>query len=467
MSLESQPQRVAIVGAGLVGCLAALALANADKTNPAAPAYEVTLFEMRPDPRLQKASGQLRSINLAVSDRGIRALNAIDPQMARRVLAGMIPMYGRMIHHKQDSHGECRQESQQYGLYGEGINSIDRGVLNNKLLDELDAVGVQALFHHKLTSMGMGEKPTLFFNDETAPHEFDFILGCDGAFSATRFHLQKHMRMNFAQEYISKMYLELYIPPAVGADKFSIDKNHLHIWPRKDFMLIALANTNGSFTSTFFGDWDMSDHLVEGPDASRDVLELFERNFPDAIDLIGRDALVRAFATNPRGALVCTSCKPYNLAGKALILGDAAHSMVPFYGQGMNCGWEDVRVMMELLEESGFDTHKAFDKYSETRHEDLLAICDLAINNYREMASKVVDPLYLLRKKIDGWLSRALGERFWIPLYTMVSFRGDIPYAQVVKREARQQRILRRLVNGIVGGGFFAAVGCWWLQRKR
>lgn len=457
MSQES----VGIVGAGLVGCLAALAFA--------AKGYRVTLFDLRDDPRKDAASKKgLRSINLAVSDRGIRALKAVDEKMADRVLQHVIPMYGRMIH---DISG-TKQESQVYGLFGESIKSIDRHFLNVCLLEELDKTTVETKFQHKLVALRniVGEsRPELEFiaNESTEKYTFDYVVGADGAHSQFRYQMQKSMRMDYTQKYIDMQYLELSIPAresAEPAERFAIDANHLHIWPRKDYMLIALANGDGSFTSTFFSPW----RVIESFENAAEFLKFFESSFPDAYGLIGEKGLTYAFEHQPRGSLMQVSTAPYaSPNNRAIIIGDAAHSMVPFYGQGMNCGFEDVHVLMELMaknESADAPLMEAIGQYTAARKEDLDAICKLALDNYYEMSTKVTDPFYLVRKKIDYVLGKYANSAIfpWVPMYSMISFRGDIRYSDAVKREKRQLRILSWLQYAMVGAAVAAAAKAAW-----
>lgn len=454
-------ESVAVLGAGLVGCLAALALAKRD--------YKVTLFDYRLDPRLETTKDRnLRSINLAISDRGISSLEYVDKQISERVLKDIIPMHGRMIH---DLKGN--QESQNYGLFGECINSIDRGVLNNNLLDEVDNIeNITLKFGHKLSNIKFSDsKQTCVFttspDQDTQTFDFDFIVGCDGAYSTTRSQMQRELRMDYSQEYIDCCYIELYIPPAKGNDaafdgKFAISPNHLHIWPRGTYMLIALANGDGSFTSTFFGPWS----LIESLDTRDKIQEFLISNFPDAVDLIGLEPALNAFENHPRGALMCVECKPYNLSqGRAIILGDAAHSMVPFYGQGMNCGFEDVKVLMKLLDKHAGNRAVAFDAYSAQRHIDLVSIIKLAKNNYKEMSHSVTSSLYLMRKKLDTILGRVFKGK-WLPLYTMVSFRGDIPYHKAIEIETRQKTILAYLQSVIILATSVGGFGLYKVLRR-
>ncbi|SCU79048.1 LAMI_0A07096g1_1 [Lachancea mirantina] len=425
---------VAVIGAGLVGCLASIALAKRG--------YKVTLFEYREDPRLTSTTDRnLRSINLAISARGISSLEYVDKDVCDRVLEGIIPMKGRMIH---DTKGN--QEAQNYGLFGECINSIDRAVLNSRLLNELDALeNVEVKFGYKLVRINFGDikQNCIFKTRQNAEEsfEFDFVVGSDGAYSTVRAQMQHAVRMDYSQEYIDTCYIELYIPPAKTFNDdfrgpFSISPNHLHIWPRHNYMLIALANSDGSFTSTFFGPWS----LVETLNSKSKIEQFFFANFPDAAHLMGLDHAVQAFLNHPKGALMCVECKPYHVpGGKAILIGDAAHSMVPFYGQGMNCGFEDIKVLMNLLDSQS--PAEAFESYSQQRHKDLVAIIELAKANYKEMSHKVTSKAFLLRKKLDSILARVLKGK-WLPLYTMVSFRADIPYHKAIEIEKRQMKIL-------------------------
>lgn len=443
-------QSVAIIGTGPVGSLAALGFAQQS--------YKVTLFDFRPDPR-EMHDSNIRSINLAVSDRGIEAMKYVDPDMTKRILKGIIPMYGRMIHDL-----EGNQESQKYGLYGQHINSIDRSKLNNDLINELDIFNkchhennISTNFKCKFVSMRVDKKQDNVEIEYIDPQKvrtfakFDFVIGADGCYSKVRNALMKYVRMDYTQKYIDMCYLELSIPP--GKDNaFLIDANHLHIWPRKDFMLIALPNADGSFTSTFFGPWKMTESL----NSKEAVDKFFNKNFPDAVPLIGIDKIEDAFMNHPRSALMHVTCSTYHYSDKCIIIGDAAHSMVPFYGQGMNCGFEDIRILLELLDKYHQNRKKAFEEYSTTRHKNLLAILKLALDNFSEMSTKVQSPIFLMRKKIDGVLGR-LFTNYWIPLYTMVSFRADIPYAECIRIEKRQQHILE-CINYVAGACIAAAL---------
>lgn len=454
---------VVVVGAGLVGCLSSLAFAQKG--------YKVKLYEGREDIRVAKRQNNgksvlLRSINLALSARGINALEYVDKEMADRVMSETIPMYGRMVHDL-----EGNQSSQNYGLYGESINSIDRGKLNETMLDEAEKhPNVEIFFGHKLAD-GDFEGPSLKFQKEKDEEEFHVlnaediitVIGADGSYSKIRQLMQRSILMDYKQEYIDHLYLELRIPPGGENGEFLLDPNHLHIWPRHSYMLIALANQDGSFTSTLFAPKSIFDTLISG----EKMIGFFEENFPDALELIGRDALLQFYYNNPRASLISITCNPYNVQGKGVLLGDAAHSMVPFYGQGLNCGFEDVYTLMELLEKHEFNMDRAFDDYTVNRHNDLVAIIDLAMENYEEMRHKVTSTTYLIRKHLDEWLSRTFKDG-WLSLYTMVSFRPDISYSQAVRKEAWQQSIIQTIltntVNLTLGSGLLWA-SLWFMKK--
>lgn len=449
---------VGIVGAGIVGCVAALALESKG--------FQVTLFELRDDPtKGTERMKSLRSVNLALSSRGINALNLVDKSITANIMNHCVPMYGRMIHDRSGT----KQESQKYGLFGEYNNSIDRSLLNKLLIQEVKQRGVRVLFNHKLVKViNTDDKcPQLVFSvdGQDQMFEFDYVIGCDGSHSQFKYQLQKCMRMNASQNYIDMQYMELSIPPKEGGSNlYQIDPNHLHIWPRENFMLIALANLDGSFTSTFFSSWS----LIESIKSPEEFVTFFKNQFPDAFKILGESQLAEAYEHYPRGSLIQTTAYPYHSAnGRALILGDAAHLMVPFYGQGMNCGLEDVTVLMQLLEKHGNDLAAAFIDYSPSRKKDLDTICKLAMDNYNEMASKVTKKSFLFRKKIDYYLGKYCNSRFfqWIPMYLMISFRPDILYSKAVEIEARQEKILNMVqVTGVTA---FIVVGVakglqWW-----
>ncbi|EIW60002.1 FAD/NAD-P-binding domain-containing protein [Trametes versicolor FP-101664 SS1] len=487
-------RKAVVVGAGPVGCLAAMSLAKMG--------WSVDIYEGRPDMRLpsSKAAAQQRSINLAISARGLAAIQAIDPGAADRFLSTVIPMHGRMIH---DAQG--RLQSQPYDRDGQCINSIGRAFLNEDLLKEALAVpGIRAFFQHKVASIDFDRRIMKLQDVEAARDvdvSFDFCVGADGSYSIVRRQLMRVVRMDYQQWYIPHDYLELKMPAGPpqepgGDPSFLLDPNHLHIWPRHTFMLIALPNKDGTFTCTLFAPTADFDRL----DSDEAIVRWFSEHFPDALPLIGEQALLEDFHRNPRSALMSIKARPYHYKDRAVLLGDAAHAMVPFYGQGLNCGLEDVRVLDVLLREAQVDATSqvpegeedgrlasALARYSETRHEDLVAICDLAMDNYVEMRHAVTTVAYRFRKALDNVLysfnrkSVAAQDVFpalakttfvnapsgWLPLYTMVSFRPDISYSTLRRRFQRQTEILE-LAGWLSVGAAVGTVGitCVTLLRR-
>lgn len=416
--MSSEP--FTIVGAGLGGALMAALLAR--------DGHQVRAYERRPDPRRAGADSG-RSINLAISARGLHAMDQAG--LTDRVRDMAIPMRGRMMH---DTAGTL--SFQPYGARGEAINSISRAALNLLLLEAAQEAGAELAFEHRCLDADF-TAGTLDLLDSATGRELrvpaPVVIGADGAFSAIRARMQRQDRFDYSQSYLEHGYKELAIPAAEGGG-FRLEPHALHIWPRGGYMMIALPNRDGSFTCTLFWPFHGPDSFesVRTPD---DLIAFFRRTYPDTLSLM--PGLVDDFFANPTGSLVTVRCAPWQVDGRAILLGDAAHAVVPFYGQGANASFEDCVLLRDALRRHGDDRAAAFAQFARSRrpHTDVLA--DLAIANFVEMRDRVAHPAFLLRKRWEHLLAR-LFPRWYLPLYTMVSF-SRIPYAEAVARARRQQ----------------------------
>ncbi|MBK0404227.1 FAD-dependent monooxygenase [Adhaeribacter sp. BT258] len=425
---ESNPNAT-IVGAGLVGSLLALYLAK--KGN------KVTIFERRPDMRKADIGGG-RSINLALSDRGWRALEGIGIGDDIRKVG--IPMDKRIMH---DVKGNLT--SQPYGKEGQAIYSVSRGGLNMKLMDLAEEnPNISLQFNQQLTNLDLKTNTLEFHNPQTNQDTWvqaERIFGADGAFSAVRNTLQKTERFEYSQSFLEYGYKELTIAPGENGT-WQLEKNALHIWPRGQYMMIALPNLDGSFTCTMFFPYE-GEHSFSALKTEADVTRFFGEVFPDAVPLM--PTLLEDYFGNPTGTLVTVKCFPWTFEDKVALIGDAAHAVVPFYGQGMNAGFEDCTVLNQLMEAHGNDWETIFKAFEKSRKPNADAIADLAVMNFVEMRDKVADPQFLLQKKIEAKINAMYPEQ-WIPLYTMVTFSPDIPYAKALKNGRKQERIMKKLM---------------------
>ena len=428
---QSKPNAT-IVGAGLVGSLLALYLAQ--KGN------KVTIFERRPDMRKADIGGG-RSINLALSDRGWRALEGIG--IGDEIRKVGIPMFKRVMH---DVKGNLT--SQPYGKEGQAIYSVSRGGLNMKLMDLAEEnPDIELQFNQQLTSLDLKTNTLEFHNPQTNQDtkvQAERIFGADGAFSAVRGVLQKTERFEYSQSYLEYGYKELTIAPGENGT-WQLEKNALHIWPRGQYMMIALPNLDGSFTCTMFFPYE-GEHSFSALKTEADVTKFFQEVFPDAVPLM--PTLLEDYFGNPTGTLVTVKCFPWTYEDKVALIGDAAHAVVPFYGQGMNAGFEDCTVLNQLMEAHGNDWETIFKAFEKSRKPNADAIADLAVMNFVEMRDKVADPQFLLQKKIEGKINAMYPEQ-WIPLYTMVTFSPDIPYAKALKNGRKQEKIMKKLMQYI------------------
>lgn len=420
---------ITILGAGLVGTLMAIYMARKG--------FRVSLYEQRGDIRkLRLKEG--RSINLAVSNRGWKAMETLG--IADKVRQHVVPMHGRMMHNKQ---GELTFQA--YGQEGQSIYSVSRGRLNQLLIDIAEKSGVRLFFGHKCTYVDL--KHGISYFTVTAEElsevqaDSDLIIGADGAFSAVRKAMQRTDRFNFSQYYLEWGYKELTIPPKPDGS-WALDPNALHIWPRGQFMLIALPNLNQTFTCTLFLPFE-GPHSFEALQTKEQIQAFFTEQFPDAVPLMPR--LMEEYQENPASSLVTISCYPWTRHSRAMLVGDASHAMVPFYGQGMNSGFEDVRVFAELLDQHDARWEKVLHAYEQLRKPDNDAISELAMANFTEMRDLVADPKFLLRKKIEARLHELYPER-WVPLYTMVTF-SDMRYSEALNRGKEQTRIMQEIME--------------------
>ncbi len=428
-----EPPEFTIVGSGLAGALLACYLGRAGR--------RVDLYEKRPDPRAGETE-RGRSINLAISVRGLHALSEVG--LADEVLRQAIPMRGRMIHSPSG-----HLSFQPYGKDdSESINSVSRHGLSATLLRAAARHdSVRLFFRRKCTGIDLNTT-TVELRDE-ATHEtahlpYNVVVGADGAFSVVRGQMQRLDRFDYGQEYLTHGYKELTMPAGPGG-AFAMEKHALHIWPRKSFMMIALPNLDGSFTCTLF--WPF-----EGPNSfaalktGADVRRYFDEQFPDAVPLL--PDLAHDFLHNPTGSLVTVRCSPWHVGGRVVLVGDAAHAVVPFLGQGMTAAFEDCSVLNWCLAEFADDRGRAFGEYEARRKEHTDALAGLAVANFLEMRDRVGSRLFLLRKKADVLLHR-LFPRWYLPLYTLVTFTR-VPYADAVRRARLQDRAARAVVGGVL-----------------
>jgi kynurenine 3-monooxygenase len=449
-----------IVGSGLAGALMACYLGKAGQ--------RVDMYEKRPDPRSHGAE-RGRSINLALSLRGIQALEEVG--LAERVLKDAIPMPGRMIHAPT---GETT--FQPYGKSGQAINSVSRAGLNLTLIEAAAQYpAVRLFFDQRCTGLDLQQMTVeLAGVDGSNRHEpFDVLIGADGAYSAVRATLQKQERFNFQQDYLSHGYKELSIPAGHGGS-FQMEKNALHIWPRHSFMMIALPNSDGSFTCTLF--W-----AYEGPNSfgairnETDLLSFFKAQFPDAVPLM--PTLAEDYFHNPIGPLVTMRCQPWHHDGRVVLLGDAAHAVVPFLGQGMNAAFEDCTVLARCLsvasggrklpvdalgtiekqgayaprsptERGPGNLAEVFGQFEAKRKQHADALADMAVANFYEMRDHVASRWFLVRKKLQILLY-TLFPSSYVPLYNMIQFTTT-PYADARRRARKQEAAVRWLCLALV-----------------
>lgn len=450
-SKESSKKRVIIVGAGLVGSLEAIYLSRMG--------YQVDVYERSEDSR-KKNIYQGRSINLAMSDRGFLALETAtgDKTLVNKVLENGVKMYTRYIHMKDGTYLESP-----YGTNNEFILSIDRRYLNEIILSHAEKMeNTKFHFQHKCITLDLQVPKLTFFNQtnqEKVVADCDILVGCDGAHSQVRSQLQKRIRgFTLSQNYVNHSYKELSIPPTKDG-KWALDhENSLHIWPRGDFMLIALPNPTKEWTLTLFMRHEGSENSFEVLNSDEKVMEFFKKEFPDVVDKM--PDLLTEWKQNKTSGLMYAKCYPFNDGGKTVLLGDSAHPIIPFYGQGVNAGFEDCLKLNELLQKHK-DTKFAFEEFSKTRKPDVDAISDLSHMNFIEMSSANASKIHLFQRKIGQIVHRWLPSLF-TPLYTMVAFRPDIGYRTALdtyKSELKTIKVFSySLIGTFVAGATYAII---------
>jgi kynurenine 3-monooxygenase len=426
-------ENILIIGAGLCGSLLALRLGQRG--------YKVSVYEKRPDLRKVNISAG-KSINLAFSNRGIKAMRLVGIQEKVKPLC--IPMNGRMLHDKEGN----TKLSNYSGRNHEYINSISRGQLTALLMDEAEALdNVTILFNKKCTSVNF-EKTTASFYDYETKSEFienaDIIIGTDGAGSVLRqnYYLNKKFLFSFSQNFLSHGYKELSILPTKTGD-FKTYKNALHIWPRGNFMLIALPNLDGSFTVTLFLSHEEGEYNFNNLTSPKIVTEFFQKEFPDALKLMPN--LIDDFFENPTSALGTVKCSPWHYKGNTLLMGDAAHAVVPFYGQGMNASFEDVVELDKILEQNDGNWETVFKVYEKTRKKDTDAIADLAIDNFFEMRDHVANPIFQEKRKLEMDLEQHFPDEY-SSKYSLVTFNENIGYNEAMTRGRAQDKAILNMI---------------------
>ena len=419
--------KVAIVGAGLVGSLWARMLGNRG--------YEVVVYERRPDPRKGPLHGG-RSINLALSDRGWKALERAG--VAEQVRDIALPIRGRRMHAVDGT-----RTFQPYGLDGQCIYSVARAGLNRILVEAAESLpNVSFEFDHRCHGYTLAEDHVVLHLEHQGDGldvEVDRIFGTDGAFSAIRGRMMRNDRFDFEQRYLPHGYKEVPMMPGADGD-FQMEADGLHIWPRGTFMLMALPNPDKTFTCTLFGPYEGPEglnHLTT--DAA--VQAFFEKHFPDVMPLLPN--LLDDWKTHPVSSLVMTRCFPWNDGSRVALMGDSAHAIVPFYGQGMNSGMEDCTVLDTLLEEDD-NWDRIMARYTELRKPAGDAILELALQNYIEMRDLTGDPKFLQQKKLEARLQQKHPDR-WLPLYSQVTF-SHTPYHEALARGRQQQRAMETVM---------------------
>lgn len=421
-------KEVTIVGAGLVGSLCSLYMSNRG--------YKVSVFERRKDLRSEIITAG-KSINLALSKRGWTSLEQAGIDQEVKKIA--IPVYKRIMH---DAKG--RLTDQPYGKSGQAIYSVSRAQMNILMMDLAEKKGAKLYFNQKCIDVDFEKSVIAFENPITKEYQqikSDFIIGADGAFSEVRKKMVNKYQHEYDYNEINHDYKELLIPAGEN-NEYLLEKNALHIWPRGNFMLMALANLDGSFTCTLFAPKKGKDSF-EGLNTQEEVENYFITTFPDFLKLV--PDLYTQWKKNPTSTLGIVRTYPWHVSDKSLLIGDAAHATVPFYGQGMNAGFEDCRVLDELLDAHKDNLESCFNKYSVVRKPNGDGVQDLSMHNFVVMRDKTADPKFLIQKQIEKKFANLYPDK-WVPLYSMVSF-SNIAYAEAWEIGMRQEKIMQKIMS--------------------
>ena len=423
-------KKVIIVGAGLVGSLWAIYMSKAG--------YKVTIYERRSDIRKAEISAG-KSINLALSYRGWKALRGagVDDEVKKIAL----PMYNRIMH---DSEGNLT--TQPYGKKDQAIYSVSRGLLNSIMMTMAEEKGTAEIHYNYKCYDADLENGIVYFEDaltgEKKQDQADLVFAADGAFSAIRYNaMQKLNRFNYSQNFIEDGYKELLLP-ANEDGSYKLDEKALHIWPRGRFMLIALPNEDGSFTCTLFMPYDNHEYAFNKLTNDTLVDAFFKNVFPDFHAIMPN--LIENWHMHPLSSLAIVRCYPWTY-GKTALMGDSAHATVPFYGQGMNAGFEDCTVLWDLMKKHNEDWEKVFSEYQQTHKPNGDALQDLSLHNYHVMRDYVADPKFLLQKKIEARIFEKHPDK-WMPLYSQVTF-SHIPYSEAIAIGKKQDKIMKEILK--------------------
>lgn len=421
-------EKILVVGAGLVGSLLSNFLAREG--------YEVHLFDRQADPRRgRRTTG--RSINLTICDRGFAALERIGA--ADRVREISVPCYGRYIHSV-----DGKVEYQPYGNHREAIYSVARNELNDLLLDIcLAQPGINVHFEEKCLDIDLDTPEATFQSlrtDQVTRHRADRILGADGANSRVRQTMQSIPGFRQRQEFFEQAYKELSVPPTESGD-WALPAEAIHIWPRRHYMLIGFPNRDRTFTFALHMPFEGEPSFasIRTPEA---LLDLFRRSFPDALALVPN--LVDDFFGRPESKMITVRCAPWTYGDKVALIGDAAHAIVPSYGQGANCGFEDCSYLFDYLKDADGDWSKALRDYEASRKPNGDAIAELALEHFHELRDFVGVSEFLLRKELERWLMDLYPDRY-APLYSLVSF-SNVPYVEARRQDQEQRTLVDQLL---------------------